>query len=91
MDLYGDAMLMCRGFGVSLEEAASKARAHPVSHARHALWRMLFDAGWSGPYIARLFGVHHTTVYSALGMLDKKSAAPDPAEGGSTAGGRRTG
>ena len=68
LGLLPRANTICRAHYVSIFAAASRSRSRMVVRARHAVWQMLRDRGYSYPEIAGLWGVDHSTVMDALKM-----------------------
>jgi chromosomal replication initiation ATPase DnaA len=53
---------------VTVDDILGRSRRHAINQARHEVWRRLREElRWSYPMIGKRFGVHHTTVMSALG------------------------
>lgn len=62
----------CEEHYVTYGEVRGRDRYARIARARHQVWRELRALGWSLSEIGREFGVHHTTVLSAVNKVPKK-------------------
>lgn len=67
-DILVDVDRVATEHHVTLHELLGSSRAPHIVAARHEAWRRVVEEmGWSYGSTARAFGVHHTSVMSALG------------------------
>lgn len=76
--VWNELERLCEIHHVAPSEVLGRRKYPSLVMVRHKLWHYLREVGWSYPYIARHFGVDHTTVISGVRRIERLYAEDFP-------------